>query len=286
MSYRPQPFSILPPVVKNIIIINVIFFFATFTLKNIKGIDLSNILGMHMPIATEFKPYQLFTYMFMHGDIGHIFFNLLAIWMFGSTLENFWGPKKFIIYYLVTGLGAALIHYCVVYYQLLPTLNAINELMQKPSNEAVQAFFSSPDFKMQSIEMQNHLQAFLSDYHQYQTNTALYSEIGSTHKIIDYLQLYKEDLLNAPTILGASGALYGILLAYGYMFPDNMVFIYFFPIKAKYLVMLYIGMELYTGIKANMNDNVAHFAHLGGMLVGFILLKVWREKSNTNNSYF
>ncbi len=286
MSYRPQSFNVLPPVVKNLIIINVLFFIASFTFQNIGSINLDTYLGMHMPISQAFKPYQLITYMFMHGSIGHIFFNLLAIWMFGSTLENYWGPRKFIIYYLVTGLGAALIHYAVVYYQMSPTLTAVNAIIDNPSHAAMQAFLGSANFKIESVETLNHYQAFLADYHNYQSNTAIADTDGATLKILDYLQLYKADLLNAPIILGASGALYGILLAYGYLFPDNQVFIYFFPVKAKYLVIIYIAIELYTGIQASVTDNVAHFAHLGGMFAGFILLKIWKEKSTGNNSYF
>src|SRR5210317_2072428 len=111
-QFRPTGFRILPPVVKNLLIINGLFFLATMALSS--RIDLSNYLGLHYPVSPWFKPHQFVTYMFMHGGFGHIFFNMFALWMFGNALENVWGPKRFLIYYMVTGIGAGLLHLLVL----------------------------------------------------------------------------------------------------------------------------------------------------------------------------
>ncbi len=277
--YKPQQFSILPPVVKNLIILNVIAFIASFTFAKVYNIDLNDILGLHFPLGNKFKVYQIVTYLFMHGDLSHIFFNLLAIWMFGYQLENAWGSKKFLIYYLLTGIGAAAIHYAVVYFQMLPTLNALNELSANANAGAIEQFLNGPHFKINSIEMkevyQNFIQSF-SDYNEFKN-----PELGSTatqEKINIFIANYKNAYYNAPVIVGASGALFGILLAFGMLFPESMVFIYFFPVKAKYFVIIYGAIELYSGLKNNVGDNIAHFAHLGGMLIGFIIIKLWYSK--------
>ena len=121
--YRPQNFSLLPPVIKNLLIINVLMFFLSLVLYQ-SGMDLTDLLGLHFPLSEKFRPYQIVTYMFMHSitDPMHIFFNMFALWMFGNTLENLWGSKRFLIYYMVTGIGAAVCHYTVVYFQMQDTL--------------------------------------------------------------------------------------------------------------------------------------------------------------------
>ena len=225
-QYSPNRFSVLPLVVKNLLIINGLFFLATLTFETL-GVDLTDRFGLHFPLASSFRPYQLITYMFMHGNFMHLFFNMFALWMFGNTLENVWGPKRFLIYYLITGIGAALCHYAVVYFQMQPILAEID------------------------------------------ANVANYSE----------LEMIRQQVLNAPVVVGASGSVFGILLAFGMLFPNTLLYIYFaIPIKAKWFVVLYGAVELFSGLADVQGDNVAHFAHLGGMLFGFILIKYWQKK--------
>lgn len=222
-QYSPTGFRVLPPVVKNLLIINVLLYLATFTMNRFH-IDLTDYLGLHFFMASDFKPYQLITYMFMHGNFEHLFFNMFALWMFGNTLENIWGSKRFLLFYMVCGIGAGL------------------------CQEVVQ-------------------------YIQYATTLAQYDSVnlggGQVISMANYL-----NMLNT---VGASGAIYGLLLAFGMMFPNSMIYLYFFvPIKAKWFVIGYAVIELVSGFIGG--GNVAHFAHLGGMLFGLILILVWKKK--------
>lgn len=222
-QYSPTGFSFLPVVVKNLLIINGILFLADLVLTRF-GIDLSGLFGLHFFLASDFRPWQLLTYMFMHGNFSHLFFNMFALWMFGATLENIWGPKRFLLFYILCGLGAG--------------------LMQ----EGVQ-------------------------YIEYVTSLSHYQNVNMGGQIIPMGQY-----LNYMTTVGASGAIYGLLLAFGMMFPNSMIYLYFLvPIKAKWFVIGYAAIELLTGIFYT-SDGVAHFAHLGGMLVGLIILLIWKKK--------
>lgn len=227
-------FQSLPVVTKNILIINILLFASTWFLEVTKGIDLTNILGLHYPLAKDFRPYQFITYMFMHGNLMHIFFNMYAVFMFGGILENVLGPKRFLNYYLITGLGAALIQLLVYHIQLGPIIDNYNT-----------AIFNAKDHVIQGL-----------------------------------LKERKDDFLNSLVVVGASGSLFGLLLAFGMLFPNSELMLLFIPIpiKAKYFVAGYGAIELLSGLNNNPADNVAHFAHLGGMLFGFILLLIWRIK--------
>jgi len=241
-QYSPTGFRMLPLVVKNLLIINGICFLATMGLGQAFNIDLNDILGLHYFGSYLFKPYQLVTYMFLHGGFGHIFFNMFALWMFGYVLENFWGPKKFLIYYFVTGIGAALVQMAIGYFQI------------------------------------SHLEASMT---QEQISTVVnegYKILLENKNAVDPLMGQLNALYNTSTI-GASGAVFGILLAFGMMFPNTMIYVYFaIPIKAKWFVILYGGLELVSGIYNARGDNVAHFAHLGGMLFGIILILIWKRQ--------
>ena len=247
-QYRPQEFKILPPIIKNLLIINGIFFLATFTLQRY-GVDLADYLGIHFIMSEKFQPYQFITYMFMHGGIGHIFFNMFALWMFGSAIENVWGAKRFVIYYMITGIGAAVIQ-MIVYYV------SYSMVMSNLSPDQLQIVLE------RSTELWNNRQTFSN------------ADMATLHA-----------LLNTSTV-GASGAVFGILLAFGMMFPNSLIYVYFaIPVKAKWFVMIYGAIELYSGIAANEGDNVAHFAHLGGMIFGFLLIKLWNKQSNKPEYY-
>jgi len=240
--YRPTSFSQLPEVVKNLIIINGLFFLATISLDSY-GIDLTQMLGLHQFQSTNFMPHQLVTHFFMHANFTHLFFNMFALWMFGKTLENVWGGERFLIYYMFTGLGAAALHLGVSQYEILSLESKINPY----------------DL---SIILENG-QRILEGNQNY------------SNQIMGKLNL----LINTPTV-GASGAVFGILLAFGMLFPNALLYIYFaIPVKAKYFVIAYGLLELYSGFRNNPADNVAHFAHLGGMLFGFLLLKYWQKNT-------
>jgi membrane associated rhomboid family serine protease len=277
MQYRPTTFKLLPDVVKNLLIINGLFFLATITFDRRFGIDLTDVLGLHYFTADKFRPYQFITYMFMHGSFGHIFFNMFAVWMFGSAIENVWGSKRFLIYYLITGIGAALIQYLVFTFEMQPVLNAVEHSLANPTEANLQEFFTKINYQQLSLGMAEKAQAFVSAY-----NQAIGSGSHSEAKMlaINYLTEFEIDFLNQPVVVGASGALFGLLLAFGMMFPNTVIYLYFaIPIKAKYFVILYGALELFLGISNRTGDNVAHFAHLGGMLFGFILLMYWKRKN-------
>ncbi len=276
-QYRPNSFNVLPLVVKNLLIINGLFFLATFALQN--QFDLTDKLGLHYPLSDKFQPYQIITYMFMHGGLMHIIFNMFALWMFGNTLENYWGPKRFLIYYIITGIGAAVCHYAVVHFQIQPTLSIIDSYIANPSLESFKAFLDSGNFQLTSADMVNNFNENIPTYYNKAIESQNYTE--ALRISVDYMHTFKADFLNGPVVVGASGSVFGILLAFGMLFPNTMLYIYFaIPIKAKWFVVIYGAMELFSGIANRPTDNVAHFAHLGGMLFGFFLIKYWQKKNN------
>lgn len=230
-EFRPTRFEILPTGIKNLLIINGLVFLAQITIG--KQINIENTFALHTWQSPLFKPWQFFTHMFMHGDFSHILSNMFALWMFGSILENVWGPKRFLIFYIVCGLGAALCHMGVLYYQ---TEQAIN-------------LFNAATYENQLIQRED---------------------------IIIRLR---------EATLGASGAVFGCLAAFGYLFPNTFIYIYFMiPLKAKWFVMIYAGFELFQAVQNSAGDNVAHVAHLGGALVGIILVYFW-NKTNKKKLY-
>jgi membrane associated rhomboid family serine protease len=243
-NFRPS-INTIPPVVKNLIIINAIMLFVTYVM-GMKGIDLYKILGLHYYASPDFRPYQLVTHLFMHGDIWHLVFNMFSLWMFGRVLESVWGPKRFFIYYFVTGLGAAFLHTFVNFLEF-------QYIAGKMSPEDVQMVLS------QGTEIFQQGKNF--------TDVAA----GKLNMI-----------LNIPTV-GASGAVFGILLGFGMLFPNTELMLLFppIPIKAKYFVLGYGAIELFSGITGS-GSNIAHFAHLGGMLFGFFMIKYW----NRNTKHF
>ncbi len=282
-EYRPSAFKLLPEVVKNLLIINGIFFLATIVLER-QGIDLADTLGLHYFSSPKFRPYQLITYMFMHGSLGHIFFNMFALWMFGSAIENIWGGKKFLIYYIFCGLGAAITHYAVVYFTLQPGLEFINDYIANPSFDKLQTFINSDTLKsFSSQDMIEHYNAFTAKF-----NLMVNGDFkGAIELSVDYMQSFRGDFLNAPVVVGASGAVFGLLLAYGMMFPNSLLYVYFaIPIKAKYFVIIYGLIELFSGVANIQGDNVAHFAHLGGLLFGLILILFWRYQRWRRNKFY
>lgn len=211
-------FRNLPPITKNLLLINLICWLADLALGRY-GIDMTHWLGLHYVTAPDFYLWQPLTYMFMHANFSHLFFNMFAVLMFGPALEERWGGRRFLIYYLITGLGAAMVQETVWALQLQPILNTVTPTMAAA-------------------------------------------------------------LANRVVTIGASGAVFGILLAFGWLFPDVRMFILFIPIpiRARVLVLIYALIELFAGLAPTSGDNVAHFAHLGGMLFGWVLLLWWRYR--------
>lgn len=269
-QFRTGGFSMLPPVVKNLLIINILMFLATETLIRVSGIDLRDLLGLHWFGAEKFKFYQPITYMFMHGNFEHILFNMFAVWMFGNAIENFWGSKRFLIYYLITGLGAAALHYGIVYFDNIREITEItNAFLQNPDSGNLEVFLAQYPVDVSQFPSLNNIL----------NGTASQVDIEHAYSLIER---FKIDYLNLPVVIGASGSLFGILLAFGMMFPNAELFLIFIPIpiKAKYFVAGYGIIELYSGIMGS-SDGIAHFAHLGGLITGFILIKLWQKFDST-----
>jgi len=270
-------FNVLPPVVKNLLILNGLFFLATIAFENAWGISLVDIFGLRYPAAEKFAPYQFITYMFMHGGFTHILFNMFALWMFGNTLENLWGPKKFLIYYLVTGIGAALVHYVTIYFMLQPDLALINQFLSDPTVQSLNSLVNNHRFQLNQFsgEIWLGFSTFQADVNQLSRNPDNYAAL---QRSIEFVADYKTHFLNQPNVIGASGAVFGILLAFGMTFPNAIIYLYFaIPVKAKWFVIFYGLLELYLGF-ARTSSNVAHFAHLGGMIFGYFLLMYWKQK--------
>jgi membrane associated rhomboid family serine protease len=206
--------------------------------------------------------------MFMHGSLTHIFFNMFALVMFGRMLEMVWGQKRFLIYYFVTGLGAAALHSFVNYMSLSDIQTEIVAFTNTPSPELFLSFVN--DYLPQAKQ---ELSGFISAYSVSPDN------ISYVNQASEYLNLIYQGRLNGVTV-GASGAVFGVLLAFGMLFPDMELRLLFppIPIKAKYLVIIYGAIELFAAILPQQGDNVAHFAHLGGMIFGYLLIKYWSSK--------
>jgi membrane associated rhomboid family serine protease len=269
-QYRPSQFKLLPDAVKNLLIINGLFFLATYVLSEKFGINLELKLGLFYFESEFFRPYQLVTHLFMHGSMMHIFSNMFSLWMFGTALENYWGPKRFLIYYFATGLGAALIHSLASGYDIYMLRDTIHAFNDSPSLESFIHFTRDKvplAYQSSFMELSSAWES-----HPLQNNEF----IANANQLMNQLLTLK---INIPTV-GASGAVFGVLLAFGMLFPNNVIYIYFaIPLKAKYFVILYGLFELYNGFQNNPQDNVAHFAHLGGMLFGFLLIKYWNRHS-------
>lgn len=226
-------FRNLPDVVKNLVIINALFFLATIVMQN-QDINLIAELGLYYIDSPFFRPYQLATHFFMHGGLFHIFFNMFALVVFGAHLERMWGPKKFLFFYFFTALGAAMLHMGVMGAEIYNLTGSAF-----PGFEEGMPLMSASDAQAAEI-------------------------------------------MSIPTV-GASGAVYGLIAAFALLFPNTQLLLLFppIPIKAKWLAIGLAVLALYQGYRSADGDSVAHFAHLGGMLFGYILVKVW-QKDNTN----
>jgi membrane associated rhomboid family serine protease len=258
--------SMLTPMVKNLLIINVAVFLIGIVLSNF---DLEKYLALRYFGSAAFQPVQLFTYMFLHADFFHLFGNMLSLFFFGPMLESLWGAKKFLFFYVFCGIGAAIIFSAAHYYEVKNLEHARDNFNSEPSYEYLAAFERAFGQDVFDIEFKEKLE-------ENPTDPVL---IRNARYGIDQITTM---VINSP-VIGASGAVFGILMAFGLLFPNTELMLLFFPvpIKAKYFVLIYGAFELFMGISRVPGDNVAHFAHLGGALFGFILVKYWQKQRNT-----
>ncbi|MBC6697834.1 rhomboid family intramembrane serine protease [Hymenobacter puniceus] len=256
----------LTPTVRTLLIINVLVFF----LQNQFGKQV-DVLGALYPLGSVyFQPWQFLTYMFLHGSLGHLFSNMLGLVFIGASLEDVWGPKRFLTYWLICGVGAGILYQGVRAYELHQMDTDRIAFQEAPSGVALSNYFHNylPEAGDSYSVVAAQMQRTPNDQ----------SLIASATETI---QAIYDRAINSPEagMLGASGALFGVLFAFGFLFPQQSLIIFPIPIpiKAWLFVTLYTAYELYQGIHPVPGDNVAHFAHLGGMLIGFIVLKIWQR---------
>lgn len=231
-------FNQLPVVTKNIILINILLFIGCMAIPAIEDPLTGYYFG-----CDAFRVWQIITHMFMHGNFTHLFMNMFGVYMFGALLESYWGAKKFLNYYLICGLGAFALHQLINYIEIRHLMSLLpEELVEKVLSEGRQALMEGKNF---------------ADDTAGKLNTAI--NVG---------------------LVGASGCLFGLLIAYGMLFPNSELMLLFlpFPIKARYFVLGYGAIELLLALADRQGDNVAHYAHLGGMLIGYIILKYWQKQ--------
>ena len=241
----------LPDIVKQLIIINVLFFLGSMSLGN----TAYDLLALHYPQNPKFAPWQVVTHMFMHGSINHILFNMFGLWMFGGTLAQMWGRNKFLFFYLSTGLGAAALQLGINYFQISTVVGQL-----------VEAGYSAT--------------ALTETLQSGQYNTA-WSNVISQTELSQLLTSFN------MSMVGASGALYGILVAFAFLFPNTELMIIFLPIpiKAKYFVPILLASDLFFGFSSYSLGPIAHFAHLGGAVTGFIMMWYWKKQQFNNNRW-
>lgn len=251
------------PVVRALLVLNLVVFVLDKFI-----FDLTPLFGLRYVLSNNFHLFQFFTYMFLHADFGHVFFNMFALFMFGPMLEHFWGPKKFLVFYIITGIGAGFIYSLITFYQMYDLQGAISAYAANPSPDAFTIFINKYANGIYHLNYK-----FINAFAENPTDPQFIKESLS----------FTADLFarksNVP-LIGASGAVFGILMAFGMTFPHTELFIFPLPvpIKAWVYVTVYGIIELYSGVHATEGDNVAHFAHVGGMIFAYVMIRMWRKK--------
>lgn len=254
----------LTPTVRNLLIANVLLLVIRNSFPQIIAIGALFSIG-----SPYFFPWQFVTYMFLHSGWGHLIGNMFALISFGPLLEQRWGGQRFLVFWLICGFGAGLLYEGVRYYEQRPITELQRELIQNPTGgDFAQLVRLAED---NSLYAADHL-ALASALSRDPNNTELRNDV------ITETQGIYESVMASPMI-GASGAVFGILFAFAYLFPNTELFLLFFPfpIKAKYFVLFYGLYELYKGVHRTPGDDVAHYAHLGGLLIGFLVIKFWER---------
>ncbi|HEY8387512.1 MAG TPA: rhomboid family intramembrane serine protease [Parasegetibacter sp.] len=279
-QFRPGNFQILPLIIKNLLIINVLVYLAQTTMAQM-GLEeeINALFALHHVQSPLFRLHQLISHMFMHGSWEHLFFNMFALWMFGSVLENYWGPKRFLIFYIACGLGAACIHLLFLGIDYNQMVRDMELFTTYPSPENFINFYD------------NHLRGVLPSGANAEVRSLADTwamDPANSNMYLDQAQFWINSWISKKDIdatVGASGAVFGCLAAFGYLFPNSYIYLYFFiPIKVKWFVLGYAAIEFVLAIQNSAGDNVAHWAHLGGALVGFLLVYFW-NKTNRRTFY-
>lgn len=275
-QYQPQSFSFLPVVVKNLLIINALVYLASLVVYYNFGINANDHIGLFFFESSNFHPYQIVTHFFAHAFVdsdgsvqfSHLFFNMFSLWMFGTAIENLWGPKRFITYYIITAFGAAFLHTLVYTFEVYQLKSAASAYINNASLDTFETFV----YKTVPRPFRASFQSILDAWNASPKSAAFLDQS------IDYVQQLVQFKIDESNVVGASGAIYGILLAFGMMFPNALLYFFFFiPIKAKYAVIIFAAIALFSGLSDTPGDNVAHFAHLGGMLFGYLLIRYWQR---------
>ncbi len=255
-----------PPAVKNIIIINVLIVIAAWAINQLYATDINDIFGLYYYESSHFHLWQYITYMFMHGGFIHLFFNMYALFLFGSALEQVWGSKRFLIFYFVTGIGAALFYTLVNHFEFVPMIKDQHAFRNTPSPELFKLFVNN-----YLPQANNDIISFINRWINAPKDHSLIQEAIYNVNLITYAHF------NVPCV-GASGAIFGVLLGFGMLFPNTQLMLIFppIPIKAKYFVFIYGGIELFLSI-TQPGSQVAHVAHIGGMIFGFLMIKLWQR---------
>ncbi|TAD92832.1 MAG: rhomboid family intramembrane serine protease [Bacteroidetes bacterium] len=284
-EFRPGRFQVLPVIIKNLLIINGLCFLAQLTIDglsagrgfNVRTGVLADWFALHHLFSPLFKPWQLLTHMFMHGSLSHIFGNMFALWMFGSVLENLWGPKRFLSFYLICGFGAAVLHMGSLWYENAQLIADLTRLRDNVTIDNYELFYNH--YLRNLLNYGEPYPSQLLNAWQADPGNFQYKEQG-----LALATSYANAALSGAT-MGASGAVFGCLAAFGYLFPNTYIYLYFFvPIKAKWVILGYMALELFLTFQNSAGDNVAHFAHLGGALVGFLLVYFW-NRTNRRRFY-
>ncbi|MFI3263105.1 MAG: rhomboid family intramembrane serine protease [Rikenellaceae bacterium] len=254
-----------PPIVKGLLVINIVIYGLQSLLPNGMGALITEHLGLHYFGSPLFRVYQIFTHIFLHGSFAHLFSNMFALWMFGKLLEFEISSKRFLIYYTICGIGAALLHSGIVALEISSVQESVAAFLSNPTPEMFDALVVD-NFKGIAVQ-----EDFLNNWYEMPENANyIQSAINAANGLM---------ARNIDTVtVGASGAIFGILLAFGMMHPNDRIMLLIppIPMKAKYFVLGYALIELYLGL-ADASSNIAHFAHLGGMIFGFFILRYWKK---------
>ena len=261
----PGNYQSLPTVIKNLLIINVLAFLAQNTIGKAGGlVDMENLFGLHHVKSPLFQPWQIITHLFLHGGFWHLFSNMFALWMFGSELESIWGPKRFFTFYFLCGIGAALIQLVWLWFQWQDLINLFYTVKLHPSSDAFISFYK--EFGLNDQKSLLTLQTYMADPNSINAGAVVQRISNFTYANI------------SEATIGASGAVFGVLAAYIYLFPNRELYLYFFiPVKAKWIGLAYFGYEIFSAFQNSPTDNIAHWAHIGGGLVGFLLVLTWNR---------
>jgi len=255
-------FARLTPMVRNLLLITVAAYLIPYILR---WDQINAFLGLWHISSPNFQPYQFFTYMFAHGGFWHLFGNMLGLIFLAPLLEQFWGPKKFLAFYLITGIGAGVFYEGIKYAQTIPMKHKMEEYIANPNPDDFAVYMSK-----YAPQYYNSIYDFIEYYSEHENE--------GRGQSISYVEQVYDAVINIPMV-GASGAIYGILMAFGMLFPNTQLMLLFppIPIKAKYFVLILGGYAIYSEFSNSSGDSVAHLAHLGGMFFAFIMIRVWSK---------